>query len=363
MNQSDLFDCYVWYNVNETGNEDSGVLYIYGPTGLVMEFNRAVSSTLLFDPNGSCVASSNASVMGEFYWTAANYSPTFYSSYGQFVWTPTVQSGSPAHLNIASSQPFQYKGQYGCYTDATTGLVYCINRNYDPNVGRWTSRDPSGLDGGVNVFGYVSGDPINGVDPTGLDEWSFKFIVVYGSEEGIEYTHRLAVASEPDPGLFCFWDPPVHYQVPTRYDFINYLEHAEAGTNFWYWGHGDSVGDLVINDLHEKRRSVRRGNRIISIGENRQRFTLGDLQIVLDYRKAHGLGKLGSIYLNSCFSVSSAAGVNKWLELGRDVTGYPSVTVVEPSKRDSFQINPSKFFDHPIHYNPGDVYKKYGKRR
>jgi len=38
---------------------DNGVLYIYGPTGLVMEFDRSgysnTSRTMLFDPNGSCV--------------------------------------------------------------------------------------------------------------------------------------------------------------------------------------------------------------------------------------------------------------------------------------------------------------------
>lgn len=30
------------------------------------------------------------------------------------------------------------------------------------------SRDPSGLDGGVNVYGYLDGDPVDGADPDGL---------------------------------------------------------------------------------------------------------------------------------------------------------------------------------------------------
>ena len=36
--------------------------------------------------------------------------------------------------------------------------------------GRWSylSPDPIGLDGGMNLYGYVGGDPINWIDPWGL---------------------------------------------------------------------------------------------------------------------------------------------------------------------------------------------------
>jgi hypothetical protein len=39
---------------------------------------------------------------------------------------------------------------------------------YDPELGRWLSRDPIGEDGGINLYGYVGNDPVNGVDPLGL---------------------------------------------------------------------------------------------------------------------------------------------------------------------------------------------------
>lgn len=38
-------------------------------------------------------------------------------------------------------------------------------RYYDPSVGRWTQRDPSGQD--ANPYSYVGGDPVNFTDPTG----------------------------------------------------------------------------------------------------------------------------------------------------------------------------------------------------
>ena len=61
-------------------------------------------------------------------------------------------------------QPFGFAG--GVY-DPQTGLVRFGERDYDPEVGRWTTKDPLGLAAGVNVYAYVYGDPINLVDPTG----------------------------------------------------------------------------------------------------------------------------------------------------------------------------------------------------
>ena len=61
-------------------------------------------------------------------------------------------------------QPFGFAG--GLY-DAQTGLVRYGARDYDAEIGRWTSRDPSGLAGGYNVYAYANGDPVNYIDVTG----------------------------------------------------------------------------------------------------------------------------------------------------------------------------------------------------
>ena len=48
------------------------------------------------------------------------------------------------------------------------GLEYMRNRMYDPKTGRFTQEDPIGLAGGLNLYGYAGGDPVNFSDPFGL---------------------------------------------------------------------------------------------------------------------------------------------------------------------------------------------------
>ena len=61
-------------------------------------------------------------------------------------------------------QPFGFAG--GLY-DQHTGLVHFGSRDYDAQIGRWTTKDPVKLNGAANVFSYVDSDPINFVDLTG----------------------------------------------------------------------------------------------------------------------------------------------------------------------------------------------------
>lgn len=56
----------------------------------------------------------------------------------------------------------------GHYYDATSALCLTMFRAYDPELGRWPSRDPIGEQGGINLYGYVSNNPINLWDPLGL---------------------------------------------------------------------------------------------------------------------------------------------------------------------------------------------------
>ena len=59
-------------------------------------------------------------------------------------------------------------GFTGHHYDRPTGLSLAPARGYDAVLGRWLSRDPIGLRGGLNLYGYVDNDPLNAFDPTGL---------------------------------------------------------------------------------------------------------------------------------------------------------------------------------------------------
>ncbi len=54
--------------------------------------------------------------------------------------------------------------------DWETGLYYFRARWYDPEIGRWLSKDPIGIRGGLNLYVAFGNNPVNFVDHFGLDE-------------------------------------------------------------------------------------------------------------------------------------------------------------------------------------------------
>ena len=84
--------------------------------------------------------------------------------------------------------------------DSETGLYYYRARHYDPAVGRFTTEDPIGWSGGVNLFAYTDNHPTTGTDPTGLvwgdkDDEQTCFVCAIFSEGRGDTQCQLAIAS------------------------------------------------------------------------------------------------------------------------------------------------------------------------
>ncbi|MBI5492888.1 MAG: RHS repeat-associated core domain-containing protein [Deltaproteobacteria bacterium] len=53
--------------------------------------------------------------------------------------------------------------------DPEIGIYYYRARYYDPGTGRFITKDPIGFAGGVNLYLYTGNNPVNRIDPLGLD--------------------------------------------------------------------------------------------------------------------------------------------------------------------------------------------------
>ena len=75
-----------------------------------------------------------------------------------------------------TSPGFQVFGLGGGIYDPDTGLVRFGKRDYDAAAGRWTAKDPIRFAGGSQFYCYVANDPVNRLDPYGLDYWTVEAI-------------------------------------------------------------------------------------------------------------------------------------------------------------------------------------------
>jgi RHS repeat-associated protein len=78
----------------------------------------------------------------------------------------------------------------GLYRHSRSNLDLAVYRAYDPDLGRWISRDPIAEQGGINLYRYIENNPVEIVDPLGL--WQITvgggaglgFLISFGNNGG-----------------------------------------------------------------------------------------------------------------------------------------------------------------------------------
>ena len=115
-----------------------------------------------------------ASTTGEVTWTFTDHlgTPVLQTdSSAAVVWRAEQDPYGTAYAFRAGAtrhQPLRFPGQE--YDTAAPERAYNLFRWYRAGWGRYTQGDPIGIDGGINLYNYVSGNPLTGTDPLGLTD-------------------------------------------------------------------------------------------------------------------------------------------------------------------------------------------------
>lgn len=87
-------------------------------------------------------------------------------------------SGQPVPASSCGSRFLFHGGEYS----EATGLYRFRARWYAPELGRWLSPDPIGLEGGLNLYEFCGNNSVNNRDPSGLVvSWAFVGVGALGN--------------------------------------------------------------------------------------------------------------------------------------------------------------------------------------
>jgi RHS repeat-associated protein len=144
------------------------------------------------------------------------------------------------------STPFLYNGRFGVVTEAASGCMNMRSRWYNPRIRRFLSADPSGFDGGWNMYAYGNGNPLAMVDPFGLG--------AEGSEESGFWSNMWTGLTQGDlatrnTGWGGALGQTVGGLIPYYGQVADGRDTLAALSNVWNSGGGDGKAQLGMSIL------------------------------------------------------------------------------------------------------------------
>ena len=186
--------------------------------------------------------------------------------------------GSLKNASAADDNPFRYCGEY---FDDETGFVYLRNRYYDPSIGRFTTEDPA--KSGLNWYAYCGNNPVNYVDPWGLEyapirDIAGSYAVAFGEkpkyEFGEAYNKSFVMVSIGDYSRAFYFDGTIRKPI--------YNENGYEIGNDWI-----KVADNLNGSLNLQRSAFVLAMGMVDGGiatvQTTDTFYVDDLTAMIDF--------------------------------------------------------------------------------
>ncbi|STQ89885.1 Cell wall-associated polypeptide CWBP200 [Iodobacter fluviatilis] len=167
--------------------------FIWDGDVIALEKNAEHTRHYLFEPNSFIplaqiiTANDDSEKMAYYHVDHLGTPQTLSDENGEIAWSAEYKAWGEAQVVISEAaktaginNPIRFQGQY---FDEESGLHYNRHRYYDPEIGRFISSDPIGLEGGLNLHLYAL-NPTEWIDPLGLANKYRKKDGTFGKKPG-----------------------------------------------------------------------------------------------------------------------------------------------------------------------------------
>jgi RHS repeat-associated protein len=166
-----------WGNRNATVYNGQRTEYLIDPFGygdVLAEYNSSGNLVARYNHGIGLVSRTNANNQNYFYdfdaiGSTVGLTGTAGTNLNRYSYRPF---GEDFYETETVANNFEYVGQWGV-TEEKSGLDFMRARFYDSKAGRFTSMDPIGIVGGLNLYAYTENNPVTRIDPLGLSYTAF----------------------------------------------------------------------------------------------------------------------------------------------------------------------------------------------